>query len=99
MIAEAILNQIRQAGQPRVVKETITTKGDEPLNLPGLGLLLYMMMTGQKTPTQPLVELPGMYQSPQLMGMESLAPFGTQGMNPSEILSFLTGGMPSMGLI
>lgn len=104
-IADAILTQIQQAGQPRTItsKETVTAK--EPIDIGGLGLLLYMLMEGMKKgPVQaPIVgEMPGSFG--QLQGMGDIMPsFGAPaspagqafgGMDPMQMIMQLIQGAP-----
>lgn len=101
-IADAILRQIQSAGQPRTVKSTETVTGKEPIDLGGLGLLLYMLMQGMgKGPNEPPMVAEG---NPfgGLQGMENLmpsfgAPAGPAMGAPSAGQNF--GGMDPMQLI
>jgi len=97
-IADAILTQIRQAGQPRTIRATETITGKEPIDIGGLGLLLYMLMQmqqpGAKLGTTPL---PGartfggadvLGQAPASFG-PSASPVaqGFGGMDPSQLMA------------
>lgn len=76
-IADAILTQIQQAGQPRTIKSTETVTGKEPVDIGSLGLLLYMLMEGMgKGAGAPLggPESGGMFPGAGLMGMGNLTP-------------------------
>lgn len=97
-IADAILRQIQQAGQPRTVTQTETVTGKEPVDIGSLGLLLYMLLQSQQKglPTEPV----GGQVSPfgGLQGMESLMPsFGAPAGAPSMGQGF--GAMDPMQLI
>ena len=48
-IAESLISQIQQAGQPRIAKSTTTTTGEEAPNLAMLGFMLAMLLEGEKT--------------------------------------------------
>ena len=102
-IADAILTQIQQAGQPRTVKSTETVTGKEPIDIGGLGMLLYMLMEMQKgtqIPGAPMggPEAGGMFPGAGLMGMGNLMPsFGAPAAAPSAGGGF--GGMDPMQLI
>lgn len=101
-IADAILNQIQQAGQPRTVRSTETVTGKEPVDIGGLGLLLYMLMQGMGGGGgAPLggPEAGGMFPGSDLMGMGNLMPsFGAPSPSPvSAGQNF--GGMDPMQLI
>lgn len=48
-IAESLVGQIQQAGQPRIAKSTTTVTGKEAPNIGMLGLLLALMLEGEKT--------------------------------------------------
>lgn len=77
-IADAILTQIQQAGQPRTVKSTETVTGKEPVDIGSLGLLLYMLMQGMGKGGAggPLggPEAGGVFPGSELMGMGNLMP-------------------------
>jgi hypothetical protein len=107
-IADAILTQIRQAGQPRTVTSTETVTGKEPVDIGGLGLLLYMLMEMQpKGPNEPPMVGEG---SPfgQLRGMDNLMPsfgaaapsagLGFGGMDPMQLITAILGATRSPGL-
>jgi len=100
-IADAILTQIQQAGQPRTIKSTETVTGKEPIDIGSLGLLLYMLMEGMgKGAGGPLggPEAGGIFPGAGLQGMGNLMPsFGTPSATPSAGLGF--GGMAPMQLI
>lgn len=106
-IADAILRQIQQAGQPRTVKSTETVTGKEPVDIGGLGLLLYMLLQGMggKTPGAPLggPEAGGVFPGSELMGMGNLMPsFGAPAgppMGPAPSAGQNFGGMDPMQLI
>lgn len=74
-IAESLIGQIQQAGQPRVSKSTTTTttKGKEDPNLGMLGMILAMLLEGQ----EPTI--------PPIMPPESLEPVG--GLAPGETVA------------
>ena len=92
MIAEAILRQIRRAGQPYVIKEKTTMPTEEePLNLPGLGLLLYMMMTQDKG-----TKIPGAYPPTGFGGLDISSFFG--GGQPPGPIGTGTRGFGDIGL-
>jgi len=98
-IADAILTQIQQAGQPRTIKSSETVTGKEPVDIGGLGLLLYIMMEMQKkTPTAPMGGEASPFGGLMGMGMGDLMPsFGAPGATPSAGQGF--GGMDPMQLI
>ena len=108
-IADAILNQIQQAGQPRTIKSTETVTGKEPIDIGGLGMLLFMLMQGmgKGAPGAPLggPEAGGIFPGAGLQGMENLMPsFGapTQaqgfgGMDPMQMIMQLIQGAPGLG--
>jgi len=101
-IADAILRQIQQAGQPRTVMQTETVTGKEPIDIGGLGMLLFMLMQGMggKTPGAPLggPEAGGVFPGAGLMGMGNLMPsFGAPAATPSAGQGF--GGMDPMQMI
>lgn len=105
-IADAILTQIQQAGQPRTIKSTETVTGKEPIDIGSLGLLLYMLMEGMggKPPTQPLGGgvspfggLQGMGNLMPSFGMPAGAPSagqGFSGMDPMQLIMSILGGAP-----
>lgn len=108
-IADAILTQIRQAGQPRTVKSTETVTGKEPIDIGGLGLLLYMLMQGMgKGGGAPLggPEAGGIFPGSGLMGMGNLMPGlgapaatpsagqGFGAMDPMQLIMSILGGAP-----
>ena len=98
-IADAILTQIQQAGQPRTIKSTETVTGKEPVDIGSLGLLLYMLMQGMG-PGGPVgePEAGGIFPGGGLQGMENLMPsFGAPAAAPSAGGGF--GGMDPMQLI
>jgi len=109
-IADAILRQIQQAGQPRTVTQTETVTGKEPIDIGGLGLLLYMLMEMQKggMPTAPSGEvIPPSGPMAGLQGMGGMPSFGAPaqaqgfgGMDPMQlIMAILKGtGAPGVGL-
>lgn len=94
-IADAIITQIEQAGQPRTIKSTETVTGKESIDIGGLGLLLYMLMQGMgKGPGGPLggPEAGGIFPGAGLQDMGNLMPsFGAPGVAPSA-----GGGLGSM---
>ncbi len=107
-IADAILTQIQQAGQPRTIKSTETVTGKEPVDIGGLGLLLYMLLQGMgKGAGAPLggPEAGGVFPGSDLMGMGNIMPsFGapTQaqgfgGMDPMQMIMSLMQGAPGVG--
>jgi len=83
-IADAILNQIQQAGQPRVTKQRETVTAKEPVNIGGMGLLLYMLleMMGEGPPTEPLGGGVPISGAGELRGMENIAPSGVTSPGP-----------------
>ncbi len=111
-IADAILTQIQQAGQPRTIKSTETVTGKEPVDIGGLGLLLYMLLQGMgKGAGAPLggPEAGGMFPGSDLMGMGNIMPsFGAPavaapagggfgGMDPMQMIMSLMQGAPGVG--
>jgi len=100
-IADAILRQIEQAGQPRTIKSTETVTGKEPIDIGGLGMLLFMLMQGMgKGAGAPLggPEAGGVFPGAELMGMGNLMPsFGAPAAAPSAGGGF--GGMDPMQMI
>ena len=48
-IAQSLVSQIQQAGQPRIAKSTTTITGEEAPNIGMMGLLLAMLLEGEKT--------------------------------------------------
>jgi len=100
-IADAILTQIQQAGQPRTIKSTETVTGKEPIDIGSLGMLLFMLMQGMgKGPGGPLggPGAGGMFPGSELMGMGNLMPgFGAPAAAPAAGGGF--GGMDPMQLI
>ena len=99
-IADAILRQIQQAGQPRTIKSTETVTGKEPIDIGGLGLLLYIMMEMQKkTPTGPMggPVAGGIFPGSELMGLGAPAQAqGFGGMDPMQMIMSIMGGTPTM---
>ena len=105
-IADAILTQIQQAGQPRTIKSTETVTGKEPVDIGSLGLLLYMLMQGMggQPPGAPLggPEAGSMFPGAGLQGMENLMPSlgaptqaqGFGGMDPMQMIMQLIQGAP-----
>lgn len=98
-IADAILTQIRQAGQPRTIKSTETVTGKEPVDIGGMGLLLYMLLEMGKGKGAPGVG-PGPVGG--LMGMGDLGKPGYSppltgqgfgGMDPMQLIMAILGGI------
>ncbi len=100
-IADAILTQIQQAGQPRTIKSTETVTGKEPVDIGGLGLLLYMLLQGMgKGGGAPLggPEAGGVFPGSDLMGMGNIMPsFGAPA--PAAPAGGGFGGMDPMQMI
>lgn len=107
-IADAILTQIRQAGQPRTITQKETVTGKEPIDIGGLGLLLYMMMEmqkGMKLPTEPAGGvIPPSGPMAGLQGMGGMPSFGApaqaQGfgaMDPMQLIMAILGGGGAAG--
>lgn len=112
-IADAILTQIQQAGQPRTVtqKETVTAK--EPIDIGGLGLLLYMLMEMQAGQPQTQLGVTGLPAAGAMgAGIPGLAPGaftsspfqaagqGYGAMDPMQLIMSIFGGAagaPGMG--
>ena len=104
-IADAILTQIQQAGQPRTIKSTETVTGKEPIDIGGLGMLLFMLMQGMgKGGGAPLggPEAGGIFPGAGLQGMGNLMPSfgapaqaqGVGGMDPMQMIMQLIQGAP-----
>lgn len=112
-IADAILTQIQQAGQPRTVKSTETLTAKEPIDIGGLGLLLYMLLEMNKKQQQvpgvtgplPSLATPAGSVSP-LTGLQGMGAGGVAGglgfgaMDPMQLILKLFGASsraPGMG--
>jgi len=102
-IADAIITQIQQAGQPRTIKSTETVTGKEPIDIGGLGLLLYMLLQGmgKKGPQIGETALPGareflggtmptMGLAPSTFPASQAQSFG--GMDPMQLIKLILSG-------
>ncbi len=82
-IAESLLKQVGQAGQPRIAKSTTTTTGKEAPNIGMLGLLLAMLLEGEQA-------------TPPAIPPEAFGPTG--GLMPATTTTPVDATLPALGL-
>ena len=97
-IADLIYSQMQTAGKPRTVTTT-ATQPNEPLDLGSLGLLLYMLLQGQKKSAATAAAGPNVASLiPSAMGGVGAGASGmgsatAGGMDPMSLMMAILGGM------
>jgi hypothetical protein len=97
-IADLIFSQMQTAGKPRTTTQqttgTQTLKQQSPLDVGSLGLLLYLMLSGQKKTSLGTTAAPAATNLTSLIGQ---APGTMTSQDPISLIMSMLGGMGSLG--
>ena len=88
-IAESLIGQVQQAGQPRIAKSTTTMTGKEAPNIGMMGLLLAMLLEGEEKNIPPATDPSALGPTGGFMPTEMLGetPTSASGLNVADVLS------------